>query len=62
MGKPTGFLEFERQDRGYENIETRRQSWNEFVEPLPEPALGEQEHDVWIVAYRSAITAARSTI
>jgi glutamate synthase (NADPH/NADH) small chain len=42
MGKPTGFLEYERQDRGYEDVEQRRNSWKEFVEPLPEPALGEQ--------------------
>jgi len=42
MGKPTGFLEFERQDRGYEEIEQRRNSWKEFVEPLPDPVMGEQ--------------------
>ena len=42
MGKPTGFLEFERQDRGYEEIERRRNSWKEFVEPLPDTTMGEQ--------------------
>jgi glutamate synthase (NADPH/NADH) small chain len=42
MGKPTGFLEYERRDRGYEEVELRRNNWTEFVEPLPEPALGEQ--------------------
>jgi glutamate synthase (NADPH/NADH) small chain len=42
MGKPTGFLEFERQDRGYEDVEQRRNSWKEFVEPLPDPAIVEQ--------------------
>ncbi|MDA1326540.1 MAG: glutamate synthase, partial [Proteobacteria bacterium] len=42
MGKPTGFLEFERQDRGYEALELRRKKWKEFVEPLPDPVLGEQ--------------------
>jgi len=42
MGKPTGFLEFGRQDRLYEGVELRRKSWKEFVEPLPDPALGEQ--------------------
>ncbi len=42
MGKPTGFLEYERQDRGYEEIELRRNNWKEFVEPLPDPALEEQ--------------------
>jgi glutamate synthase (NADPH/NADH) small chain len=42
MGKPTGFLEIERRDRGYEKPEVRRRSWNEFVKPLPEPKLGKQ--------------------
>lgn len=42
MGKPTGFLEYERQDRGYEDADLRRKSWKEFVEPLPDPLLGEQ--------------------
>ncbi|MDH3739623.1 MAG: glutamate synthase, partial [Alphaproteobacteria bacterium] len=42
MGKNTGFLEFERQDRGYKPIETRRKNWKEFVEPLPDAELGEQ--------------------
>ena len=42
MGKPTGFLEFERQDRGYDKPEARRKSWKEFVKPLPDPELGKQ--------------------
>ncbi len=42
MSKPTGFMEFEREDRGYEKPETRRNSWHEFVKPLPEPKLTEQ--------------------
>ena len=42
MGKNTGFLEFERQDRGYQSIESRRKTWDEFVEPLTDPELGEQ--------------------
>jgi glutamate synthase (NADPH) small chain len=37
MGKPTGFLEIERQDRGYDKPEIRRRSWKEFVKPLPDP-------------------------
>ncbi len=36
MGKPTGFLEIERQDRGYGDIAERLTNWNEFVKPLPE--------------------------
>src|ERR1700748_4016786 len=37
MGKPTGFLEIERIDRGSDKPEMRKQSWKEFVKPLPEP-------------------------
>ena len=37
MGRPTGFLEIERQDRGYDKPEIRRRSWKEFVKPLPDP-------------------------
>jgi glutamate synthase (NADPH/NADH) small chain len=36
MGKPTGFLEFERTDRTYEPVETRVKHWHEFVVPLSE--------------------------
>jgi glutamate synthase (NADPH/NADH) small chain len=35
MGKPTGFLEVERQDRGYEPPAERVKTWKEFVHPLP---------------------------
>ena len=42
MGKPTGFLEVERVDRGYEKPAARSKSWGEFVQPLPEPALRAQ--------------------
>ena len=42
MGKPTGFLEVERVDRGYDKPAVRRGSWKEFVHPLTEPALREQ--------------------
>src|SRR6202171_1954763 len=36
MGKITGFLEFEREDRDYEPVEERIKHWREFVLPLPE--------------------------
>jgi glutamate synthase (NADPH) small chain len=36
MGKATGFLEIERQDRPYEKPEIRGRSWQEFVKPLPD--------------------------
>ncbi len=36
MGKITGFMEFERQDRGYRPVEERVKHWHEFVVPLSE--------------------------
>src|SRR5437899_3189313 len=42
MGKPTGFLEVERADRGYDKPAARKKSWKEFVKPLPEPVLRAQ--------------------
>jgi glutamate synthase (NADPH/NADH) small chain len=34
MGKPTGFLEFQRQAEGYETVETRLKDYHEFVAHL----------------------------
>jgi len=42
MGKPTGFLEIERQDRTYDPPEARLRTWKEFVRPLPGPAIARQ--------------------
>jgi glutamate synthase (NADPH) small chain len=42
MGKVTGFLEFERNDRHYEPAESRVRHWREFVLPLPDPEVREQ--------------------
>jgi glutamate synthase (NADPH/NADH) small chain len=42
MGKVTGFLEFERNDRDYEPVETRVTHWREFVLPLEEAELRTQ--------------------
>ncbi len=36
MGKPTGFLEFERAERKYAPVEERVKHWKEFVVPLGE--------------------------
>ena len=36
MGKISGFLEYEREDRDYEPIAERLRHWREFVLPLPE--------------------------
>jgi len=42
MGKPTGFLEFPRHDRGYAPVEERLKHYKEFVIPLPEEELRRQ--------------------
>ena len=42
MGKITGFLEIERRDRPYEKPEARKQTWKEFVKPLPFPEVTRQ--------------------
>ncbi|HWI25572.1 MAG TPA: glutamate synthase subunit beta [Stellaceae bacterium] len=42
MGKPTGFLEFQRRERGYAPVADRVQHWREFVRPLPDEELRRQ--------------------
>jgi glutamate synthase (NADPH/NADH) small chain len=42
MGKPTGFLEIERHDRGNEEPEVRLKTWKEFVRPLAFAEVGRQ--------------------
>ncbi|MGZ5926272.1 MAG: glutamate synthase subunit beta [Rhizomicrobium sp.] len=42
MGKVTGFLEIERQDRGYDKPEARIHNYKEFVHPLPYAEVGKQ--------------------
>jgi glutamate synthase (NADPH/NADH) small chain len=42
MGKPTGFLEIERHDRGYEKPAARLKTWAEFVKPLPAAEVVQQ--------------------
>ena len=42
MGKITGFLEIERQDRGYEKPDLRITHYREFVKPLPSTGVGNQ--------------------
>jgi glutamate synthase (NADPH/NADH) small chain len=42
MGKPTGFLEIERHDRGYDPPAERLKTWKEFVHPLPDGELQRQ--------------------
>ncbi len=42
MGKPTGFLEYERIDEDYIKVEERLQNYNEFTIPLEETKLKSQ--------------------
>ena len=42
MGKPTGFLEIERHDRGYRPVEERVQHFREFVIPLDDAEVSLQ--------------------
>src|SRR5246127_354221 len=42
MGKVTGFLEIEREDRDYQPAAERIKHWHEFVLPLPEKEIREQ--------------------
>jgi glutamate synthase (NADPH/NADH) small chain len=42
MGKITGFMEYDRQDRHYRPVEERVKHWQEFVEPLPPAELRKQ--------------------
>jgi len=42
MGKITGFLEIERQDRSSEKPEVRVNNYHEFVRPLPAPEVSKQ--------------------
>ncbi len=42
MGKPTGFLEIERHDRGYEKPAERIKTYGEFVQPLDAPQVSQQ--------------------
>ncbi|MCA1804352.1 MAG: glutamate synthase subunit beta, partial [Xanthomonadaceae bacterium] len=42
MGKPTGFMEFPRQDRSYAPVEQRIKHFKEFVIPMSDQALATQ--------------------
>jgi len=42
MGKITGFLEIERQERGYDRPEQRLENYREFIHPLPYGDVGRQ--------------------
>jgi glutamate synthase (NADPH) small chain len=42
MGRPTGFLEFQRRERGYSPVADRVQHWREFIRPLADDELRRQ--------------------
>ena len=42
MGKPTGFLEYQRRERAYAPVSERVQHWREFTRPLAEDELRRQ--------------------
>lgn len=42
MGKPTGFMEYARQDRAYDDVEKRIKHFREFVIPLSDEQVGIQ--------------------
>jgi glutamate synthase (NADPH) small chain len=42
MANPTGFMEIERQDRGYDKPDVRRHTWTEFVKPMAPQAVSRQ--------------------
>jgi glutamate synthase (NADPH/NADH) small chain len=42
MGKPTGFLEYERHDRGYRPVKERIQHYREFFVPMADNELAQQ--------------------
>jgi glutamate synthase (NADPH) small chain len=42
MGKPSGFLEIERRERGYDKPAERLKTWREFTHPLPDAELARQ--------------------
>jgi glutamate synthase (NADPH/NADH) small chain len=42
MGKPTGFLEIERKERGYEPVSARKQNYQEFLKRMTPAEVGQQ--------------------
>ncbi len=42
MGKPTGFLEFEKKERRYEKPDARKKAYTEFVKRMPDDEVREQ--------------------
>ena len=62
MGKVTGFLEIDRQDRQYQPASDRIRHFREFMHPARRGGDAEtRRRAAWIAAFRSVTPAARST-
>ena len=53
MGKPTGFLDYEREDARAESPKERIKHFNEFHIPLSREEQQKQGADVWTAEYHS---------
>ena len=51
MGKVTGFLEIDRQDRKYRPASDRIRNFSEFLVPLPEQVIRDQASRCMAVSY-----------
>lgn len=54
MGKATGFMDYDRQDKPAEDPKERIKHFKEFHTPLSKEEQELREPDVWRAAYRSA--------
>ena len=57
MGKPTGFLEYERVEAKAVSPKERIKNFNEFHTPLSEAEQRNRAHAAWTAAFRSASQA-----
>lgn len=54
MGKPTGFMEYAREDAPASSPKARIQNYNEFHEELSETERNSRQPDVWTAVCRFA--------
>ena len=59
MGKVTGFLEIDRQERKYAPAADRVRHYREFIIPLSDEGRATRRRAAWIAAFRIATPAAR---
>ena len=60
MGKPTGFLDFQRELPTRRPVPERLHDYLEVYEPFAEDKLRARARAAWTAAFRSATRAARS--